>query len=600
MSLRLGQVCAAVLAGLLLAAGTAAAQSAMAGTVRDTTGAVLPGVTVEVTSPVLIEKVRTAVTDQTGQYRVIDLRPGTYTIVFTLVGFGTVRREGIVLEANFTAPINAELRIGGIEETLTVRGESPIVDVQNTLRRDVVNRELLDALPTGRDFQTIGNVLPSVNMGRFDVGGSSTAQSGTLVAFGSRGADFQLQIDGMSASITFGEGWFNGMYHNEGVFEEMSYTLSGGSAETQSGGVTVNMIPRSGGNAFRVEALGTFTNHRFQGQNIDEALRARGFNPSSGGLDKAWDSSGSVGGPILRDRLWFFASGRHWGFSENVPNVFWKDGHQASDDTKLKAANVRLTTQLGNTRLTGSYDNVPRWRRHFGIENRGGAPESFAQYPNETYVTQLKATTTLSPRLLVEAGFTRVDWWSQLQAQPGTRLATCLVAFAACPAGTDYGDIRKTDLTLGWNYNAPTNPESVFASDRNTGMASLSYVTGTHNLKIGYTHSSGGRLIETPLNNGGLIQRYRLGVPDSVQLQTFPSVQDTKVDREIGAYVQDSWTMGRLTLNPGLRFDHFKGSVAPQTAPAGRFLPERRFTSADYVNIPTFTNASPRFGAAYD
>ena len=159
-----------------------------------------------------------------------------------------------MLEANFTAPVNAELRVGAITETVTVTGETPVVDVQNTMRREVVTRELLDTLPTGRDFQTIGNVLPGVTMGRFDVGGSSTAQSGTLVAFGSRGADFQLKIDGMHANNSFGEGWFNGIYHNEAAFQEMAYTVSGGNAENQAAGVSVNMIPRTGGNAYAYES----------------------------------------------------------------------------------------------------------------------------------------------------------------------------------------------------------------------------------------------------------------------------------------------------------------------------------------------------------
>ena len=168
--------------GCVFIPGIAAAQSAIAGVVRDSSGAVLPGVTVEVSSPALIEKTRSAVTDAAGQYRLVDLRPGTYSVTFTLTGFNTVKREGVVLDANFTAPVNADMRVGAIEETVTVTGESPIVDVQNTSRRETVNRELLDTLPTGRDFQTIGNVLPGVTMGRFDVGGSSTAQSGTLVA----------------------------------------------------------------------------------------------------------------------------------------------------------------------------------------------------------------------------------------------------------------------------------------------------------------------------------------------------------------------------------------------------------------------------------
>ena len=268
-----------VVVGLLAVPRMVAAQSAIAGVVRDTTGAVLPGVTVEVTSPALIEKVRTATTDQAGQYRVVDLRPGSYSVVFTLAGFNSIRREGIVLEANFTAPVNAELRVGAITETVTVSGETPVVDVQNTMRREVVTRELLDTLPTGRDFQTIGNVLPGVTMGRFDVGGSSTAQSGTLVAFGSRGADFQLKIDGMHANNSFGEGWFNGIYHNEAAFQEMAYTVSGGNAENQAAGVSVNMIPRTGGNAYSYELLSTYANDSFQGENIDDALRAQGIQP---------------------------------------------------------------------------------------------------------------------------------------------------------------------------------------------------------------------------------------------------------------------------------------------------------------------------------
>ncbi len=597
------------LAACLFVPRIAVAQSAIAGVVRDTTNAVLPGVTVEVSSPALIEKTRSTVTDQAGQYRVVDLRPGAYAVTFTLGGFSTVKREGIVLDANFTAPVNAELRLGDLAETITVSGESPIVDVQNTQRREVVNRELLDSLPTGRDFQTIGNVLPGVTMGRFDVGGSSTAQSGTLIAFGSRGADFQLKIDGMHANNSFGEGWFNGIYHNEAAFQEMSYTVTGGNAENQAAGVSVNMIPRTGSNTFAYEFLGTYANNDFQGKNVDAALRARGFNPSSGGLAKLWDANGNVGGPIIRDRLWFFTSGRHWGFAENVPNVFWKqsdprvvppDAEQGSDDTKLKSADLRLTTQLGSSRLTGSYSNGPRWRRHFGIENRGGSPESFAQYPNDSSVTQVKITTSLNSKMLFEAGFSRVWWYAVLEAQPGTRQATCFVAYNLCPAGTDYGDIRKRDLTLGWNYNAPTTFNSTFESPRNSSMASWSYVTGGHNMKVGMMFDTGYRTIYTPMNNGGLQQQYRLGVADSVLLQTVPSLQDTSIDAEVSVYVQDAWTMGRLTLNPGLRFESIKGSVRNQTAPAGRFLPARVFTQADYVDVPSFADVSPRFGAAYD
>ena len=151
----------------------------------------------------------------------------------------------------------------------------------------------------------------------------------------------------------------------------------------------------------------------------------------------------------------------------------------------------------------------------------------------------------------------------RLDAQPEVRLATCFVAFDLCPAGTNYGDIRKTDLTLGWNYNAPGSYNATFAAPRNTGMVSLSYVTGAHNMKVGWVQGWGYRKIDTPMNNAGLTQRYRLGVPDSVVLSVVPSFQDTTINPDLGLYIQDTWTRGRFTVNPGLRYDYIHGTILP-------------------------------------
>jgi len=135
--------------GLALMPATALAQSAIAGVVKDTTGAVMPGVTIEVASPALIEKVRSVISDGQGLYKVVDLRPGVYSITFTLPGFNTVKRDGVELPANFTATINADLRVGALEETVTVSGASPVVDVQNAVQQVVLSRQVLDAVPTG-------------------------------------------------------------------------------------------------------------------------------------------------------------------------------------------------------------------------------------------------------------------------------------------------------------------------------------------------------------------------------------------------------------------------------------------------------------------
>jgi hypothetical protein len=586
-------------AGYLAAPGVVHAQSAIAGVVRDTSGAVLPGATIEARSPAIIEGVKSTVSGASGQYRIVDLRPGTYAVTFTMPGFTTVVREGIVLEANFTAPLNVELRVGDLAETVTVTGESPIVDVQNTQRQETINRTLLDAIPTGRDWTTQGNVLPSVQMGRFDVGGNSTTQSGTLVAFGGRGEDASIQVDGINATNAWGEGWWGATYHNEADYQEVSFTTASGSAEMRTGGVLVNMIPRIGGNEFRVSSVLTYANSSFQGSNIDDELRAQGFT-LEGGLDHLYDANLSVGGPIKRDRLWFYASIRRWAFFNKLPGITNKDGSQAVGDDKLAGHTGRVTWQLGNTRITGSHAHNPRDRWAFGIEALNGAPESFSSYPNRPHQTAVRTATTLSSRLLLEAGYLRNYWYAELIPHDDVRLATCFVAFVSCPAGTDYGDIRKQDLALDWSWNAPGSINNIYETVRHSWLGSLSWVTGEHNLKVGFDFSKGNRYILTNVSNGAITQRYRNGIVDSVSIPTQPSVQDTNIDAEIGVFVQDTWTRGRLTLNPGLRFDYIKDSISDQTAAASRFLPERVFTQEDYVQLPAFSDVSPRFGASYD
>ena len=297
----------AVVALLMLGAtfalpGIAIAQSAIAGVVRDTSGAVLPGVTVEASSPALIEKMKSGTTNEAGQYRIVDLRPGVYTVSFKLPGFNTVVRENIELEANFTAPINVEMRIGSLEESITVTGESPVVDVQTSGRREVVSEELIESLPTGRNFQLLAGTVPAVSTGVFDVGGSSTMWTGgSLLTHGSQTRDSRTLIDGMVADAMFGGGQCSCIYDNEAQTQEVSVQVSGGSAENQTGGVLVNRIPKTGGNQFRGEFVGLFSNGDLQADNIDEDLNARGIRIGDE-LYRLYDVNYSLGGPIVQDR----------------------------------------------------------------------------------------------------------------------------------------------------------------------------------------------------------------------------------------------------------------------------------------------------------
>ncbi len=582
---------------LLLVSGPASAQSTITGVVGDATGAVLPGVTVEAASPALIEKVRSVVTDASGRYRIIELRPGSYTVTFALPGFLTVMRDGIVLEANFAAQVNAEMRVGSVEETITVTGQSPIVDVQSTVRREVMSREVLDALPTGRNYQTLAAALPAVSMGRFDVAGSTAMQQGTVTVYGSLGGDMGLEVDGMSVQSSLGSGSVPAVYHNDGAYQEYVFQVSGGTAESGTGGIRINMIPREGGNQFKGSFVGLFSNTSLQGANLTDSLVARGLQTPAK-LSQLHDVNFSLGGPIVRDRLWFFSSVRNWAYNAYVANVFNPDGTQAADDNLVEAYTFRATYQLNQkNKLTAMYDKLPKYRGHREIELGGIEPKATViQTTPLSFNAQVKLTSAVSSRLLVEAGFSEQYYNYRLSYQPEVVYATCFTAFVACPAGTHYGDIAKVDILRGTRTNAALRDfQDVFP--KYNLMSAASYVTGSHTLKVGVQYGWGWIKNHRHVN-GGLIQRYRNGVPDSVQVTNSPVDASAKLDLDLGIYVQDSWTIGQLTLNPGLRFEALRGSVPAQQAGAGRFVGARSFDAIP--NLPNWKDITPRFGAAYD
>ncbi|MBW8862543.1 MAG: carboxypeptidase regulatory-like domain-containing protein, partial [Acidobacteria bacterium] len=240
---------------IMLPVIASAQTSAIAGTVKDTSGAVLPGVTVEASSPALIEKVRSAVTDGNGQYKIEALRPGTYTITFTLPGFSVVKRDSVELTSDFTASINADMKVGALEETITVSAESPVVDVQNITTRTVMTREVLDTIPTGRNIQAIGIMIPGTSISQGgggalsrDVGGSGNLQQSPLQYRGS--PDTVQTIEGLRLNNLCANGAYSGVYWNDNSFQEISYVTGADSAEMGQGGMRVNMVPKDGGNSF--------------------------------------------------------------------------------------------------------------------------------------------------------------------------------------------------------------------------------------------------------------------------------------------------------------------------------------------------------------
>src|SRR5712691_2725381 len=232
---------ATTLACVLIVPGTAVAQSAIAGTVKDISGAVLPGVTVEVSSPVLIEKTRTGISDAQGNYKIVDLRPGVYTVMFSLTGFATVKREGLELPSNFTMSVNADLRVGALSETVTVTGESPVVDVQSNTRAAVLSRDILDAVPNSHTLQSVGQLVVGVTLTAPDVGGSQAMQQTYFTVHGAGAAQTAVLIDGMIVNGLQGDGAIQS-YMNDAGAQEMVYQTGGGAADSTSGGAAAGLV----------------------------------------------------------------------------------------------------------------------------------------------------------------------------------------------------------------------------------------------------------------------------------------------------------------------------------------------------------------------
>ena len=263
------------MAVLLLPIG-AFAQAAITGVVKDDSGGVLPGVTVEAASPVLIEKVRSVVSDDTGQYRIVNLNPGTYTVTFSLPGFSTVKREGIELTGTFVATVNGDMKVGALEETITVTGETPIVDVQSAKVRQTVSRDVLAAIPTSKNATGIQALIPGMS-NNTDSGGINGSMSGGAGSIhGGRGNDSRTYSDGNNTGWAGGSAG-GGNTPNVSGAQEVVLSTSGGLGEAETAGVILNVIPRDGGNNFSGQFSASGANGSMQGSNYTQSLKDQGL-----------------------------------------------------------------------------------------------------------------------------------------------------------------------------------------------------------------------------------------------------------------------------------------------------------------------------------
>jgi hypothetical protein len=597
-------VLAAGLIGLL-APGAAHAQR-IAGAVTDATGAVLPGVTVEARSPALIEQVRSVVTDGSGNYLIVALEPGVYSVTFSLTGFKTVLREGIQLRTGFTAEVDAQLSVGAVAETVTVSGASPIVDIHTIEQRQVIDRQIIDTIPTGKSFQSYALLVPGMGGGNSfftslsqDVGGMSTGQTQRLFIHGGKDQDQQLEINGLDTGDVVLPG-ANYSFFPDGNFEEVSVDYAGNSAEVETGGVRVNMIPREGGNRFRGHFFTTFTFPDLQADNVDQKLRDRGLTRGVS-VKEVWTLNPAVGGPIVKDRLWFFAA-----HTTQVADILPADiffardpaalvyvpdlGRPASDRTTAHEQSVNLTLQATHKDKvkfywTNSATDKPRTLAGKKLPPLFITPEAAISTKARTDTYQAVWTRPHTNRILFEAAVSH---------QP--------VDYSLLPTDTAVttlpGVLEATTLTASRNMSPWFSGATQRISPKRTTSvrAAASYVTGSHNLKVGMNTVYLYTLTQNESNNDWINVTTFSGRAFRANFRT-PGTA-TNESRGLGIFAQDQWRIARMTVNAGVRFDHNKEWYPDQILTASTWQPQD-FSIAGQTAV-IWKDIQPRLGIAVD
>ena len=579
---------------LLLVAASAFAQqrASIVGLVTDTSGAVLPGVTVEAASPVLIEKVRTTVTDGAGRYTIIDLLPGTYAVSTELAGFNRTQREGIILQGAFTAQVNMQMSVGSVEETVTVTGASPVVDVQSTQNQSVLNRDVLDVLPAARTMQGGASLVPGVSF-------YSQGFRSEMSVHGSIAGDQHIYFDGMNIgqNLTGTGSQGNGVNVNELAQSELVYDAGAQSAETPLGGVRMDSIPREGGNAFSGIFRTFGSRGAWQNDNITDELRP--FITRGTRLGHSYEVNSVFGGPLRRDKLWFLLAQRVTQTNNIIPllpQYIPGGGEAESGGAVAPHSTVRLTYQANRRdKIIFAFYKSQGGTQRFDVgcsATSGNAvacvsPEAAYHLPTPLqYAAQAKYTAPLTNRWLIELG---------------QSLAVPTYKFKYQPEVGPY-DVGRLNVSTGVRTVASSTAPQDYFNEIWNSVFNVSYVSGSHNVKFGINQQWGYSTLKVEPN--GDMQTLRvtnvngIATANSVDLRNTPFTRKDVLKANLGLYVQDKWVTNRLTMMYGARYDYFNGMAPATEAPAGRFVPAR--SSAETPCIPCWKDWSIRLGGSYD
>jgi Carboxypeptidase regulatory-like domain len=574
--------------------GGASSTGTIQGRVVDAQGAVLPGVTVTATSPSALGA-QTAVTSEAGNYRFPAIPPGTYTVSCELAGFNTLKREGVQITLGFTANLNVELTLATLQETVTVTGSSPIIDTTSTRVQQNFKLEQLNSIPNGRDMWSLLAVTPAVQMARIDVGGNRAGTQTTYTAYGFTG-QVRVLIEGINTTEgTDGAGF----YFDYSSLEEVFMGTTGQGAEMPNPGVQSQFVAKSGGNQFSGEYYLDWYNNAMQGTNIPDDIIARGIREHSNEMDRYYDTAINVGGPIKKDKIWWFGTYRKQFNAVGQPAFLF----DKTFDTELWNAVGKGTYQVNQkNKLIGYY----QWGQKLQPNRLPQATYTYTD-PGQTFkqdsgswVWKGEWNGTVSDKMYIEARFGDFGYY--------------FPQISNSDLGYWFRD--TTNLTLEGSPQRQQNDR-----DRKQFTAAATYFVdttkGSHTLKVG------GELLKEKQWIG-----FQQGVGGNQDLQYtngrsnqivfwFPTARDvgslstdnngdTYVGNNLdvfGAFINDTWSLGRFTLNMGARWDRYNNWTPEQSQVAfSHGTPQLTIADQTFAekDLNTWNSFAPRVGAVYD
>ena len=583
------------------------AQAAIAGSVTDATGSAVEGVLVEAGSPALIEKIRSVLSDVDGRYRIEDLRPGVYSVRFTRAGWSPFERNGVELTGSFTARIDASV-LPAVTDTVTVTRDTPLIDAGSARYELTLGNDLLRAIPTVRSYNALLPLIPGVVTSSNDVTAGTASTSFPI--HGGRVNEGRVLLDGLEVGSAPNANSATSYVVDVGTAAEITFSSTDLSGEMETGGLAMNLVPKAGGNAVHGSAFASGSGAWLQSDNVTPSLSAQGFSAATP-LTHVYDVSGALGGPIVRDRVWYFLTAHSGGSRRDVADVYYNlnagdparwlyapdPSRPEYSDRTFENASARLTWQVSpRNRIGVFWDEQSLCRACTGAtpglsEPARASPEAIGVLGRPLRLSQVTWSSPVTDRLLVDASFAGLFFGvGNFERQPNPTRDLVRVAEQCASGCLANGNIP------GLVYRSQDFSTAYTGSYQWKG--SIARVTGAHTLKAGYQHvlMTDDRTWMT--NSQNLTYRVNNGVPNQLTESISPWVNNARVGWD-ALFAQGHWTLNRLTLQAAVRFDRVESWFPEQQEGPSRFLPTP-IVFPETRGVDSYKDVSPRFGMAYD